>query len=180
MTKTLLSLVVAFSLPSLVQAQDAKPAEKPATPGTAAKETSAKPQLSAEELESKFKAMLSNATLSGRWAPIKDGALGEEKSDTYQIVSVGKISGDNWVVNARIKMNQREFVAPLPVKVIWAGDTPVLIVDKMTMPGGKNAYSARVIFFENTYAGNWSGGDHGGMLYGTITNEKASKPEETK
>ncbi len=119
--------------------------------------------------------MLTNATLSGRWASIKDGALGDEKEDKYQIVGVGKISGDSWVVNAKVKYNDREFVAPLPVKVKWAGDTPVLIVDNLTMPGGTRSYSARVMFFERTYSGTWSGGDHAGMLYGVITNEKSAR-----
>ena len=136
-----------------------------------------KPTPSQDELEAKFKAMLTKATLSGRWAPIKDGALGAEKEDKYTIVSVGKVNGDSWVVNAKMKYGGNEFVAPIPVKVKWAGDTPVLIVDNLQIPGEHNAYSARVLFYEHTYAGTWSGGDHGGLLSGLITNEKEEKSE---
>lgn len=143
---------------------------------TATKEAS-KPIPSQEELEGKFKTMLTKATLAGRWAPIKNGTLGEEKDDQYGIVSVGKVSGDSWVVNAKMKYGGREFVAPFPVKVRWAGDTAVLIVDNLQMPGGQNSYSARVMFYENTYSGTWSGGGHGGMLSGLIKQEKEEKAE---
>ena len=141
------------------------------TPTKAAPTDENKPK-SQEELEARFKAMLTKATLSGRWAPIKDGSLGEEKQDKYNIVSVNKVSGDSWIVHAKMKYNDREFVAPIPVKVKWAGDTAVLIVDNMTIPGGQRSYSARVLFYDHTYAGTWSGGDHGGLLNGLITNEK--------
>jgi hypothetical protein len=145
------------------------PKEGPVSP--APKEAST-PLPSPDELEAKFKAMLTKATLSGRWAPIKDGALGAEKEDKYNIVSVGKVSGDSWVVNARMQYREREFVAPIPVKVKWAGDTPVLIVDNFQLPGSQNRFSARVLFYDHTYAGTWSGGDHGGLLSGVISNEK--------
>jgi hypothetical protein len=152
--------------------------DQKATASSEAKQSAAaKPLPSAEELEAKFKALLTKATLSGRWTPIKDGSLGPEKEDKYTIVSAGKVSGDSWVVNAKLKYGEREFVAPLPVKVRWAGDTAVLIVDNLQMPGGRNTYSARVLFFGNTDAGTWSGGDHGGLLSGIISNEKDEKPQ---
>jgi hypothetical protein len=107
--------------------------------------------------------------MSGRWIPVKDGVLGAEKEDKYAIVSVEKVSGNDWVINARMRNN----VLPVPVKVMWAGDTAVIIVDNLQIPGAGNyggtAYSARVLIYENTYAGTWSGGDHGGLLSGLIT-----------
>lgn len=178
MEKIFRALAFAGSMALAASAQDAKPSS--GLPPSKEKPAASVSIPSAGELEAKFKNMLTNATLSGRWAPIKDGALGGEKEDTYHIVSVGKISGDSWVVNAKIKYNDREFIAPLPVKVKWAGDTPVLIVDNLTMPGGTRAYSARVMFYERTYAGTWSGGDHGGMLYGVITSEAGKKDADAK
>jgi hypothetical protein len=154
-----------------ILAEDAK--EKAATSVKEAKQIP-----SQDELEGKFKTILTKATLAGRWAPIKEGALGEEKADKYEIVSVGKVSGDSWVVNAKMKYGGREFVAPFPVKMRWAGDAAVLIVDNLQMPGGQNSYSARVMFYENTYAGTWSGGGHGGMLSGLITQAKEEKVEQ--
>jgi hypothetical protein len=90
--------------------------EKPAFQPTGESATKSKPATSPEELEAKFKAMLAKATLSGRWASLTDGALGPEKEDKYNIVSVSKVSGDSWVVNAKLKYGEREFVAPLPVQ----------------------------------------------------------------
>ena len=49
--------------------------------------------------------------------------------------------------------------------------TPVIVVDKVPVPGG-GTYSARVLIYEKTYAGTWTGGDHGGLLNGVITNQK--------
>lgn len=122
---------------------------------------------SREELEAKFTAAMNGVTMSGRWALIKDGALGQERSEEYRIVSVAKTEGDNWVINARIKYQQVDIVAPIPIKVQWAGNTPVIVVDALTVPGG-GTYNARVIIDGTTYAGTWSGGDHGGVLAGTI------------
>jgi hypothetical protein len=55
--------------------------------------------------------------------------------------------------------------------VKWAGDTAVIILDQIALPGG-GVYSARVMVYGNTYAGTWSGGDHGGLLNGVITQKK--------
>jgi len=131
-----------------------------------------KPKLTQEELEAKFKATLTKATLSGRWCGIKDGKLTPEKEDKYTIVSVAKIGGEAWLISSRIQYGNKDFVAPIPVFVKWAGDTPVITLDNVAMPGGKNSYSARVLIYEKTYAGTWSGGDHAGLLNGVISNEK--------
>jgi hypothetical protein len=131
------------------------------------------------DLEAKFKAAMTDVIMSGRWVPVKNGALGAEKEDKYAIVSVEKVSGSDWVINARF----RNVVMPIPVKIMWAGDTAVIIVDNLQMPGAGNyggtAYSARVMIYENTYAGSWSGGDHGGLLSGLIV-KSAAVGEPTK
>ncbi len=122
----------------------------------------------ANQLEAKFKTTLTKATMSGRWCALKDGRLGPENEDKYTIVSVMKLGGDSWIINTRIQYNNKDMIAPIPVQVKWAGDTAVIIVDKIPVPGG-GTYSARVLVYENTYAGSWSGGDHGGLLNGVIT-----------
>lgn len=58
------------------------------------------------------------------------------------------------------------------MQVKWAGDTPVITLDDVGMPGDKSAYSARVLVYDKTYAGTWSGGGHAGLLNGVITNGK--------
>lgn len=128
----------------------------------------------AADLEAKFKTAMTDVVMSGRWFPVKDGALGAAKEDRYSIVGVEKVSGNSWVINARM----RNAVIPIPVKVEWAGDAAVIIVDNLQIPGAGNyggtAYSARVMIYDNTYAGTWSGGDHGGLLSGLMTKNAPS------
>ena len=153
-----------FSQPVFAQeTKPAAPAEKPAE--------KAKSAATQEELEAKFKATLTKAIMAGRWCSLKDGVMGEEKEDKYTIQSVSKIKGDEWVIVSRIQYNKRDFDAPIPIKVRWAGDTAVIIVDNVAVPGG-GVYSARVMVYENTYAGSWSGGNHGGLLNGVISPQK--------
>ena len=153
--------ILAFATASLVRAQESS--------------APAAPVASAAELEAKFQETMSAATMSGQWAPIKDGALGEAKPEKYIIVSVAKTDGDNWVINAKMRYKQQDIVAPIPVEVKWAGDTAVIIVNNLTIPGG-GTYSARVLIHDGTYAGSWSGGNHGGLLNGLITKTAEAKP----
>ncbi|MBI2950036.1 MAG: hypothetical protein HYY23_20580 [Verrucomicrobia bacterium] len=165
-TLLLVSIVTAINVASAatVLAQETKAKEAPAA-GTE------KPKAGAEELEAKFKAALTKATFSGRWCSIKDGELGPDKEDKYTILGVTKLTANTWLINARIQYGKVDVVAPIPVQVKWAGDTPVIIVDNVGIPGG-NKYSARVLIYDKTYSGTWTGGDHGGLLHGVITNEK--------
>ena len=142
-----------------------------AATATAAPATPEKPKPSPAELESRFKATLTRATLSGRWCGIQAGQLGPDKEDKYTILGVTKLAPESWLISARIQYGKVDIVAPIPVQVKWAGDTPVITLDNVGIPGG-NSYSARVLIYEKTYAGTWSGGDHAGLLHGVITNEK--------
>ena len=168
-TTLLVTLIASFAVAQDVKKADTGTEIKPReTPAPVSVE---KPKPNSEELEAKFKAALTKATFSGRWCGIKDGKLTPEKEDKYTISSVVKVGGDMWLVNARIQYGKKDFVAPIPVQVKWAGDTPVIIVDKVGV-ADSGTYSARVLIYEKTYAGTWSGGDHGGLLNGVITNEK--------
>jgi len=127
------------------------------------------PIVAAQTLEARFAAALSNATFNGRWCLLQDGIMGAEQEDKYTIIGAQKVGGDTWLIRTRIQYGERDFVAPLPVQVKWAGDTAVIVVDNLAMPGGSRAYSARVLVHDGTYAGTWSGGDHAGLLMGVIT-----------
>jgi len=165
---TLIAALVLFVLtlaPPLAAQEPAPPQDKPAA-------KTPKPKLTQEQLEAAFKTNLTKATLSGRWCAIQGDKLSPEKDDKYTIVSVNKLGGEAWIINARIQYGNKDFVAPIPVQVKWAGDTPVITLDDVGMPGGKTTYSARVLIYNKTYAGTWSGGDHAGLLNGVITNEK--------
>lgn len=181
--KTLLSsfasvLVTTFSL-SAQEPKDPAPAatSAPAAPiaaETKPAESTAKKSdgPSQEELEAKFKDTLTNAVMSGRFSVVKDGKSQAEQEDKYTIVGVTKLFGENWLVRARIQYGKRDVTVPVPVKVKWAGDTPVITVDGFGLPGGGTAYSARVLVYGDAYAGTWSAGDHGGLMSGVILHEK--------
>jgi len=133
----------------------------------------------AEALEAKFKEAMTGVTMSGRWCSVKDGVLGPEKDDKYSIEGVEKKEGDSWVIKWRMKYGKLEMTLPIPVKMKWAGDTAVIVVDQMQIPGasayGLTRYSARVLIHDNAYAGTWNGGDHGGLIKGVILKDKAGK-----
>lgn len=156
----LAALALSIACPALSPAQEAKPAP------TAETSAAVSP-----ELEAKFIAMLTDATLKGRWSPIKEGQLGQEKDESYQITSVTKVGGDKWTINAKLTYAGRSLVLPIPAQVKWAGDTPVLILDQLSLGVGPT-YSARVLFYDKTYAGTWSGGGIAGLVSGVITNGK--------
>jgi hypothetical protein len=169
-----LLILAGLVLVAPLRAEDAK---EPAT-----KESAAAKEPTEAELHAKFKETMTAVVMSGRWCSLKDGVLGENKDDRYDIVGVEKAKGDDdWTISVRMKRGGQEFVLPLPIQVKWAGDTAVIVVNDLKMPGGNaysgNAYSARVLVYGNTYAGTWSGGDHGGLLNGVITKAPAAKLE---
>ncbi len=128
---------------------------------------SAQDSASTADLEKQFTTLLTNATLTGRWCLVRDGELTPERDEKYSIVGVQKVEGDKWIVKAKLKYQQQEIVAPIPVRMQWAGGAAVMIVDDLTIPGG-GTYSARVLFHGQTYSGTWSGGDRTGMLHGLV------------
>src|ERR1051325_2343281 len=164
-------LLLGITLGTALTALAADPPDR-ATPAPAGSQSSTdqKPKASQADLEAKFKETLTEATMSGRWCSINKGKMGPEKEDKYTIVSVSKIQGDSWVIRARIQYGKVDMVAPIPVQVKWAGDTPVIVVDKLSL--GEATYSARILVYDKTYAGTWSGGDHGGLMNGVITPTK--------
>ena len=96
--------------------QESKADSSAKTPASETKPPAvAKAKLSQEELEAKFKATMTKATMSGRWCGIKDGKLTPEKEDKYTIVSVNKLGGEVWVVSARIQYGEKDFTVPVPV-----------------------------------------------------------------
>ena len=124
------------------------------------------------ELEKKFQETLSGATLQGHFTNNRDEKETSPKEDKYTIQSVTKMQGDVWLFTSRIQYGTHDVTLPLPLRVVWAGDTPVITLDKVPVPG-MGSFTARVMIFDNQYAGMWDGGDHGGLLYGKIVKAAA-------
>ena len=127
-----------------------------------------RPPAGTSENEKRFQETLTHAVLEGRWCSVRDGKLGKEQADRYTIQSVTKLPvGETWLVSARIQYGEKDFIVPVPVQVKWAGDTPVISITDLGIPGA-GTYTARVVIYGDTYAGTWSGADHGGLVYGAI------------
>jgi hypothetical protein len=142
---------------------------------------SAKPaELSQEELEAKFSEKLSGASLVGQFtvSDVNDGK--PLAQDRYQLGKVHKLPNGLWSIEARIQYGKNDVKLPLALPVKWAGDTPVITVTKVAFPG-LGTYSARVLFYDDSYAGTWSGSTHGGEMWGKIVKGDAAKekPAET-
>ena len=102
-------------------------------------------ELTQEQLEERFVETLSGATLTGKFSVVVEGKAGEEKEDKYTILSVSKLTGgEAWIITARVRYGGKDFTMPFPVLVKWAGDTPVITVDDVGVPGG-GKYTARVL-----------------------------------
>ena len=130
-----------------------------------------------EILEKKFEKQMSGATLVGHFTV--DGKTNGKppREERYEIASVKKLNGDQWLITARIKYGQNDVNVPMPLNVFWAGDTPVISLTNLTIPGLGSAFTSRVMFFEGRYAGTWQHGKVGGNLWGKI--EYADQKSET-
>jgi len=116
-------------------------------------------------LEQKFQQMMSGVTLIGHSASLKGETMpGEEK---YIIEKVSKLAGETWLFHVRIQYGTHDVPVPLPVTIKWAGDTPVITITNLAIPG-LGTYTARVLLYEDQYAGTWSSKDHGGQVFGKI------------
>lgn len=125
--------------------------------------------VSLNEAERAFQKQLSNVILNGRFTV--EGKPEEAKPEKYQIYGVTKIGKHNWLVKARIAYgpgSENLPPLPIPVQVHWAGDTPVLSLTDLTIPG-VGTFTSRVMFYEGRYAGTWQHGEKGGHLFGTIS-----------
>lgn len=127
-----------------------------------------------ETLEKAFIERLSGSALVGTFSV--DGKPGA-KPERYEIESVKKHKGDDWIITARIKYGQHDVKAPMVVQVYWAGDTPMISLTDLTIPG-LGTFTSRVMIHGKRYSGTWQHGDTGGHLWGMI--EKLEKKDGEK
>jgi hypothetical protein len=132
------------------------------------------------EVEAKFVAMLKNATLKGTWAPVTQGKLGGERgNDSYRIARAVKGEDGKWSIVSIFAVGDRQVEFPISASVKFTGDTAVLILDDVRAGPGKANWSARVMFYDDVYAGRWwetANKEHGGTIAGTITRAEAKSP----
>ena len=148
----------------------------------AAAEAAKSDKLSAAELEIGFEGSLSGCVFRGYFTLRGQEQAKGLKEEKYTITSVKKLPGDDdlWVFNVRIQYGDHDVALPLTLLVKWAGDTPIITLTDMLIPGlGK--FTSRVIVYRGQYSGTWDGGgDHAGHLFGKIEKIDDTKEDDAK
>jgi hypothetical protein len=101
--------------------------------------------------------------------------LGKLTPEEYTILSAMKAEqGEMWLLTARVKYGGKDVTLPMPIEILWAGSTPIITLEKATLPG-LGTFSARVVLHDDKYAGTWQHDKVGGHLFGTIEKLKDEK-----
>lgn len=120
-----------------------------------------------QALLEKFEKLLTGAKMIGMFT-VDGRPLDKLSAEQYEIQKVEKqAEGDWWMITARMKYGEKDFSVPVPVEVKWAGTTPVITLDNVTLPG-YGTFSARVVFHGERYAGTWQHDQVGGHLFGKV------------
>lgn len=108
---------------------------------------------------------MSGVTLVGY--STRSGRPGLSDEEQYQIDKVSHLKGDTWLFQTRLKYASTDIPVPIPITIQWAGDTPVITLTDLAIPG-VGTFTARVLLYRDQYAGTWSGKEGGGQLFGKI------------
>lgn len=157
-------------------AESTPPAENPppadSTPPAEGEAIPAEGEGSREALFAKY---MTGATLVGRFT-IVGKANDEMPEEEYTILKCEKLpDGDLYRFTARIRYGETDAELPMDLPVYWAGDTPVISLTNLWIPG-LGTFSSRVMIYRDRYSGTWNHGDVGGHLFGVI--KKEEQPEE--
>ena len=97
--------------------------------------------------------------------------LRDPKEEIYTISKAEKLpEADMYRLTARIQYGDTDGEFPMDLKILWAGNTPVITLDKVWIPG-LGTFSARVLILNGRYAGTWDHDAVGGHLIGRIVKE---------
>ena len=129
-------------------------------------------------LENALSKKLTNATLVGSFTV--DGKSDKPpRSERYTLGVVKKLKDDIWMFEAHIQYGKTDIKVPIPLTILWAGDTPMISMTDFTIPG-MGTFTARVFFYGDRYAGTWQHGKVGGHMFGKIEPPKKKEKEAEK
>lgn len=161
----------------LASAQDSAP-----KPGREAAVSATASEITMNELEQKFAKKLTGATMVGRFTLDGQSPTAKAHDERYVIETARKLNNDDyWVIVARVKYGKHDLTVPVTLKVLWAGDTPVMSLTDLTIPL-LGTFTARVMFHGNRYVGTWQHGDKGGHMLGYLqrTEPAGGNPVDAK
>lgn len=174
-----LAVAIPLSMPlSTAMADDQKPSgnKPPAESKAPESETNEKPPTK-EALYAKFKEMIVGTKWKGRFT-VKGRDLDKLTDEAYEVSSATKLDdGEMWMLKARVKYGGSDRTYPVPIEVLWAGETPVLTMNKLTIPG-VGTFSCRVVLDEGQYAGTWQHDAVGGHLFGQFEKGSLDDPDQ--
>ncbi|MFO1020860.1 MAG: hypothetical protein U0903_09215 [Planctomycetales bacterium] len=122
---------------------------------------------SREQLEQELSKTLSGCQLVGEFTVDGQPRDGNPKTEKYVITSATKLQGDMWLLVSRIQYGKKDLTLPLTLPIVWAGDTPVISLTDLTIPG-LGTFSSRVLIYEGRYVGTWQHGAVGGAMFGRV------------
>ena len=121
-----------------------------------------------ERREAEFAESMRNVVMEGHFTVTGRGDDAKIRPERYEIEKAVHVAGDIWTIHARIVYGDHDFTAPVPVKLLWAGDTPVISLTDVSLPGSSGSFTARVVIFRDHYSGMWWHGETGGNQFGRI------------
>ena len=121
-------------------------------------------------LENALSKKLTNATLVGTFT-VDGNSDKPPQPERYVLGEVKKLKDDTWM----FQYGKTDIKIPIPLKILWAGDTPMISMTDFTIPG-MGTFTVRLFFYGDRYAGTWQHGKVGGHMFGKI--EPPKKKEE--
>jgi len=163
-----LTVIVLIAFSNSLLGQDATQSKQAGTTEPAnEQEAEAGNDEQTEELYERLAGYLTGTKWTGQFT-ISDKEMGDLTTEEYYILSAEKMEeGDYWKLVARIKYGKNDVTMPLPLEIKWAGETPVITVDKMLVPT-LGTFDARVLIRNGKYSGTWAHNEVGGHLFGEI------------
>jgi hypothetical protein len=145
-----------------------------------------KKSVALNEKEQAFADLMKDAVLVGNFTVNRERKEGDATKEgakpspeRYGIKGIQKVGEDQWLVHSQIKYGKLDVTVPVPVQVHFANDTPVLSVTDLTIPLVGSEFTARVMFYDNQYAGTWRHGKVSGLMYGRVEKANASDSPST-
>ena len=123
---------------------------------------------SLSERERAFADRMENVTLVGHFTIDGREDLGG-RPERYEIERVVKVGEDRWRFDTHMVYGSTDVTLPVTVPIAWAGDTPMVSITSFAIPT-LGTFTARVMFYDDRYAGSWEHEEvgAGGLMYGTI------------
>ncbi len=132
-------------------------------------ELSAREQAFAERMQNVD--LVGHFTIEGVDRELEErGVRRDRNPERYEIASVAKLEGEGnrWRFDVRVIYMTVDVEVPVVVPIVWAGDTPMVSITDFELPGLGDEFGARVLFYDDRYAGTWDHGPYGGLMYGVI------------